>query len=92
CLAFPGTALTQALPTPSRPVDLTSHGLPSTDRSWLPGVAPDTRDTPTTRRQRIGWIVALKAEAMALQARDGGKLTPDHRAYIQRRLARFLES
>lgn len=91
-LALPAPLSAQALPTPRPPVDLGDHAVPRLSQPWLPGLLSDTRDTPTTRRQRIVWISRLKAQAEALQAQDGGTLSAVHRAYIQRRLSRYLRS
>jgi hypothetical protein len=47
-------------------------------------------DTPTMRRDKLRRAIALRSEAAALVVEDGGTLTPDHQAYIQRQRRAIL--
>ena len=47
-------------------------------------------ETPTMRRQKRDQAIALREEALKLQAKDGGTLSKTHKLYIQRRSAEIL--
>lgn len=69
--------------TPSAPViaPLTGSSTPATR---------GTIGTPTAHQiayqQLVGRLKTLRKQGLALQEEDGGTLTPEHRALIQRRL------
>lgn len=46
--------------------------------------------TPTMRREKLKQVSALRAEAAQLRAANGGTLSPEHAAYIQRRAEEIL--
>lgn len=48
-------------------------------------------ETPTMRRLKLERAKALHAEAAALLSQDGGKLTPEHEAYLRREACDILE-
>ena len=54
----------------------------------LPGRS--SLETPTMRRQKRNQALALREEALKLQAQDGGTLSEDHKRYIQRKSAAIL--
>jgi hypothetical protein len=49
-------------------------------------------ETPTMRKQKRDQALALREEALKLQAQDGGTLSEDHKRYIQRKSAAILSS
>lgn len=46
--------------------------------------------TPTMQRQKLQWAMRLRAEAIRLQAEDGGELTDDHKRFIQTQSRKIL--
>ncbi|MEG3163575.1 hypothetical protein U1701_03095 [Sphingomonas sp. PB2P19] len=86
-LCLPGVATAQAF-RPSEPaypfVDLArqSDGHYNLVRS---------NDTPTMRAQKLRRAIALRDEAAALVAQDGGTLTDRHRAYLRREASNILD-
>ncbi len=46
--------------------------------------------TPTMRRQELALAIALRDEAEALQAADGGTLSPRNQRYIRRKATEIL--
>ncbi len=44
-------------------------------------------DTPSTQRHKLAQAIALRTEALQLQAADGGTLSPGHIAYVRGRAA-----
>jgi len=49
-------------------------------------------ETPSMRKQKLERAVALRQEADTLLAQDGGKLTPEHEAYVRRKVCTILGS
>lgn len=48
-----------------------------------------THETPTLRRQKIAWALALRDEVYRLQRADGGTLSPKSIAYIRKEATRI---
>ena len=48
--------------------------------------------TPTMERQRLARALALRTRAEELQRQDGGKLTPEHTAFVRREASKLVRS
>ena len=49
-------------------------------------------DTPTMQQMKLARAIALKAEAAAFAARDGGTLSRKHMAYVRRKARAIVRS
>jgi hypothetical protein len=90
--ATTATAPAQTWPNPgvaAVTVDRPSSGYQST--ALLAPIIPGRwNETPTTRRQQLGWAVALHEEALRFRAEDGGTISDRHAAYLRNRAAKLL--
>lgn len=50
----------------------------------------DPAQTPTMRREKRDQALALRSEALQLQAHDGGVLSAEHIRYVQRKSRKIL--
>ncbi|QJU56780.1 hypothetical protein HL653_02340 [Sphingomonas sp. AP4-R1] len=66
--------------------DPSNHIIPQ----GLEGRGTGVAETPTMRQQKLDRAIALRAEATALLAQDGGTLTPAHTAYLRRKACDIL--
>jgi hypothetical protein len=54
------------------------------------GMFSGVRETPTMRRQKLAQAIAVREEAARLKAADGGTLSAEHAAYIEKRVRKIL--
>lgn len=79
----------QGSPTPTpNPSSSPSPEAGTRAPDYLSGRSP--LETPTMRRQKRDQAIALREEALKLQAEDGGVLSETHKRYIQRKSAKIL--
>ncbi len=87
--AFAQSSPYQGSPTPT----LSPSQLPSPEAGTRSADYLSRRsslETPTMRRQKRERAIALREEALQLQAQDGGTLSKEHQLYIQRKSAEIL--
>lgn len=53
------------------------------------GAYNGNHETPTLRRQKVAWTLALRDELYRLQRADGGTLSPKSIAYIRKEVTRI---
>jgi hypothetical protein len=84
-LSVPGIASAQSLANPQPTMN-----MPNYTTSPVETFAVASGETPTMKRQKLVQALALREEAARLLAADGGTFTPEHRAYIERKVRRIL--
>ncbi|MES3153759.1 hypothetical protein [Sphingomonas faeni] len=86
--AFAQSSPYQGSPTPT----LSPSQLPSPEAGTRSAdyLSRSSLETPTMRRQKRERAIALREEALQLQAQDGGTLSKNHQLYIQRKSAEIL--
>ena len=85
CIAMPCAAQNGSPSFYASPAEAMSYRLNGPGYHFL-----GSTDTPRTQQQKIDRALALKAEALRLQAQDGGTLSPRNRAYLQRKADAIL--
>lgn len=72
-------------PIPNTPAITSPLGLNSDSAFRFDG-------TPTMQRQKMRESLALRAEAQQLEQKDGGTLSPEHVAYVRKRVREIMGS
>lgn len=67
------------------------NGPNYTTTSVIPGMLGGRSETPTMREEKLVRAISLRHEADTLLAQDNGKFTPEHEAYIRRKVCDILE-
>jgi hypothetical protein len=78
------------MPSQGLPVERSTGEFYLTNRADLNFSGRSPLETPTMRKQKLARAVALRDEALKLQAQDGGVLTGKHAHYIQSKADRIL--
>ena len=77
-----------AAPASASP-DRTEWSAMAVNESVRSGYYDGTHETPTLRRQKTAWTLALRDEVYRLQRADGGTLSPQSIAYIRKEVTRI---
>lgn len=87
-LLMPGLASAQSLSNPQPSMNMPNA---STFSSAVWGRDPFPRkESPAVRAEKLARAIALRDEALVLEARDGGRLSRESQAYLRRQARKIL--
>ncbi|KAB7646153.1 hypothetical protein [Polymorphobacter fuscus] len=87
-LLVPGMAFAQSLSNPQPSMNMPNY---STERSSMEGRDPlPPKETAAVRAEKLARAVALREEALVLEAQDGGRLSRKSTLYLQRKARLIL--
>ena len=87
-LLIPAVAGAQSFTNPQPSMTMPNY---STERSMLEGRDPFPRaESPEVKKVKLARAIALRDEALVLEARDGGRLSRESLSYLRRKARAIL--